>query len=420
MMPAADPLIVKSVIDSWAQSAALELHKPPASPAPAAPNPAPQPAPKIPPATVKTAPPDDVQARILKNMGKAKPPAPTKADDQFIIFDCDAVAMREEPPWRIKRLFPREGIGAIAGEFSAGKSFFKDDLAFTVSDGGTFFGLPVDPCEVICFNLEGQAGTSRRVKAIRKHRGMDAGKRLRFVEGNFNLKYADDVDALIAKIKAAGYNNGVFFIDTMNAASAGVDENASADMGRIIEAVKRIQAEIGGLVILIHHLGKDVSRGLRGHSSLSAALDFIIEIRRDGERRSWKLAKSKDDADGEEHPFRLKVVEIGEDDDGDPITSCVVMPDDDAKTATRSKQPKGGNQRIVWDALGELLRESGISGKAGAPNGRPCVELEAAVAAIAPRLAVEDRRKVERTRQALTGLIASRLIECRYGWLWLP
>jgi len=191
-------------------------------------------------------------------------------------------------------------------------------------------------------------------------------------------------------------------------------------MGEIIAALQKIQAALGGLVLIVHHLGKDLTRGPRGHSSFLAALDACIEVRRDGDRRAWIVAKAKDDCDGQEHPFRLEVVEVGQDEDGDAITSCVVVPEELAACATRSRLPKGGNQRIVYDALGEMLRASHDFGKAGAPSPRPCVDLEVAVELIAPRLAVEERRKVERTRQALTGLIASKIIEHREGWIWLP
>ena len=40
--------------------------------------------------------------------------------------------------------------------------------------------------------------------------------------------------------------------------------------------------------------------------------------------------------------------------------------------------------------------------------------------AIAPRLVCEPLRRKERTRQALTGLIASGVLTGRDGWLWLP
>lgn len=96
------------------------------------------------------------------------------------------------------------------------------------------------------------------------------------------------------------------------------------------------------------------------------------------------------------------------------------MADEAAQVATRPKQPKGGNQRIVWDALGDLLKTSKHIGMAGAPPARPCVELEAAIEAIAPRLTCEERRKKTRTREAFTSLLANKSIEHREGWLWLP
>ena len=56
-------------------------------------------------------------------------------------------------------------------------------------------------------------------------------------------------------------------------------------MGQIIAAAKELQTFVGGLVVLVHHTGKDASKGLRGHSSLQAALDAAIEVRRDGDNR---------------------------------------------------------------------------------------------------------------------------------------
>ena len=145
-----------------------------------------------------------------------------------------------------------------------------------------------------------------------------------------------------------------------------------------------------------------------------------MEVTRDGDRREWKVAKAKDGQDGAGHPFCLEVVDLGEDDEGEPVTSCVVAPDESPQDVTRCRQPKGGNQKVVLDALGELLRKSGAFGRAGAPAVRPCVEVEAAVDAIAPRLTCEPKRQKERVRLALTGLHAAGVVTCREGWLWLP
>ena len=151
-------------------------------------------------------------------------------------------------------------------------------------------------------------------------------------------------------------------------------------MGALIDAAKALQAKLSGVVLLIHHTGKDAAKGLRGHSSLHAALDAAIEVIRNEERREWRIAKAKDDADSLGHPFRLEVMEIGTDEDGELITSCVVVEDELPAAGRLPRIPKGGNQRIVWDALGELLKRSKEYSKGEAPPYRPCVELERAVA----------------------------------------
>ena len=87
----------------------------------------------------------------------------------------------------------------------------------------------------------------------------------------------------------------------------------------------------------------------------------------------------------------------------------------------RAKPPGGGNMRIAWDVLGELLRESKQFGQGGAPITRPCVRFADALDAIAPRLACDSKRQRERAQQAVNGLVSRRACVCfNEGWLWLP
>jgi hypothetical protein len=282
-----------------------------------------------------------------------------------------------------------------------------------------WFDCRVKHAPVLYIVLEGEAGTPQRVKAYRLQNGFFPSG-FRFILQALDIRLPAHRAELIRAIRAAGWAGGVVCIDTLNRAAPGMDENDSKSMGEVISAAKAIQAELGGLVLVVHHTGKDATKGLRGHSSLHAALDCAIEVSRAGDQRQWSIHKAKDGKDGEAQPFRLEVVEIGTDEDGESITSCVIVPEEAAAKATRSKAPKGGNQRIVYDALGELLRASVHLGKAGSPPTRPCVELEAAIEAIAPRLPCDPKRLVERTRQAFTGLIATGSVVHREGWLWHP
>jgi hypothetical protein len=333
-----------------------------------------------------------------------------------------ASELADLPPlrWLVRGILPAEGLGAIFGASGSGKSFLALDLAAAVADGLDWFGCATQAAHVTYAALEGEAGFSQRTQAWREHHGRNLPAGLHFVmPATFDLRDAGDVRELAEAVTAAGAAGGLLILDTLNRAAAGADENDSAGMGEIIAGLKALQRTVGGLVLAVHHSGKDQARGMRGHSSLHAALDAAVEVARTDDRREWIVRKNKDGEDGKTHPFRLRGVEIGTDADGEPITSCVVEAAEDAGEAVRRvRVPQGGNQRIVWDALGELLRASHAFGKAGAPPTRPCVELEAAIASVRDKLATDPKRRTERTRQAITGLVASGLLKLNEGWLW--
>jgi len=342
-----------------------------------------------------------------------------KPPQRFNLLTAAELASLPGISWRVRGVIPAQGIGAIFGPSGSGKSFLALDMLAAIAMGRTWFGSRVSTAQVVYVALEGEAGITNRAQAYMATHGPLPGT-FRFLLNGLDIRNQPDRNELVTTIKAIGHDGGVLVLDTLNRAAPGMDENSSQDMGQVIDAMKALQAELGGLVLVVHHSGKDQTKGMRGHSSLHAALDAAIEVTRTDDRREWKVAKSKDGEDGEAHPFRLDVVDIGTDEDGEPITSCVVVPGEQAEMVTRRSIPKGGNQRIVWDALGELLKGSKHFGMAGAPLTRPCVNLEEAIQAIAPRLACEDRRKVNRTREAFTGLIAGKVIEHMDEWVWIP
>lgn len=345
--------------------------------------------------------------------------APKAPAQRFRLLGASDLKTLPPLAWCVRGVLPAHGLASVYGPSGSGKSFLVLDAAAAIADGAEWFGYRVKSAPVVYCALEGEAGFRLRVAAWEKAEARALPTGLRLVLQPFKLTDPQDVADLAAAVLNFG-GAAVVILDTLNRAAPEADENASADMGRILEAAKALQRLTGGLVLVVHHTGKDVTRGLRGHSSFLAALDAAVEVTREGDRREWRVAKSKDGQDGAGHPFRLEVVDLGEDDEGEPVTSCVVAPDDSPRDLTRCRLPKGGNQKVVLDALGELLRKSATFGRAGAPQVRPCVELEAAVDAIAPRLTCEPKRQKERVRQALTGLTASGAVTCREGWLWLP
>ena len=108
-----------------------------------------------------------------------------------------------------------------------------------------------------------------------------------------------------------------------------MDESTSADMGQLIANLQDLQTELGGFVLVVHHSGKDETRGLRGWSGLNGALDCAIAVSRVSEdkrntSRRWEVSKSKGGSDGMKNEFALEQVLLNYDEDGQPITSCVI------------------------------------------------------------------------------------------------
>lgn len=330
-----------------------------------------------------------------------------------------ATQVMNAPPlqWLVRGVLPATGLACIYGASGSGKSFLALDLCTAIAAGDDWFDCRVKDAPVVYVALEGEAGFSQRVKAWQLHHAKDLPPALRFIMQGFDLRDAGDVSDIASAVNASGCAGGVLVIDTLNRAASGADENTSKDMGELIDACKRLQAELSGLVVLVHHSGKDATKGLRGHSSLYAALDGAIEVTRNGDRREWAIDKAKDGEDGVRHAFKLLTLDVGRDDDGEPVTSCVLVPDDSLPSA-RLKLPHGGTQKIVYDALGPLLRASQHFGKGKAPSGRPCVDVEAAILACADRLTCRPDQKQFQARRAINAMVANGIFQTGEGWLW--
>lgn len=325
------------------------------------------------------------------------------------------------PPlqWRIRGVLPAVGLAGVYGPSASGKSFLALDMAAAIAEGCRWFDCRVESAPVVYAALEGEAGFKLRAQAWEAHQGRTLPAGLHMVLQPFKLTEPLDLCDLAAVVPAGA----VVFLDTLNRAAPTADENSSRDMGEILEAAKRLQSMTGGLVVLVHHTGKDATKGLRGHSSLFAALDAAVEVSRDGDRREWRVAKSKDGQDGDAHPFRLQIEALGVDSYGDPVTSCVVVPDHAARDVRAVKLPQGGNQKVVLEVVRGLLQKAGPFNTAGAPDtcppGRPAIELELSLERIAERLTVAPDRKAERAREAVTGLVSRGVLGCDKGWIWL-
>lgn len=308
------------------------------------------------------------------------------------------------PSWRVKHLLPQQGLAAIYGPSASGKSFLAFDLAACIVEGTTWFGHKTVAAPVVYVMLEGQSGIQKRVKAWEYVKGKALPDGLSVVLQPVRLNSADDV-ALLADAIPRG---AVVFIDTLNRAAPTADENSSKDMGSIIDGANTLHRLTGGLVILVHHTGKDTSQGMRGHSSLFAALDGAIEVKRSAGGRSWTAAKTKDGEDGKTVAFALRVHSIGVDADGDSVSSCTVEAANAAIFVKAAPSHAGPNKALKEIEQAIAADDKTFTGIPGTPTGRVCMKLEDAVLVVACSLvAVQKSKRTYNARRHITSLTNS-------------
>jgi hypothetical protein len=107
------------------------------------------------------------------------------------------------------------------------------------------------------------------------------------------------------------------------------DENSAAEVTAAMQKLERLAAEFGTAIICVHHAGK--SGRSRGSSALSASCDVVFSVERhvlrSARSNSARTIKVELNRNGDENwaaLFRLREVVLGEDEDGENITSCVV------------------------------------------------------------------------------------------------
>jgi KaiC/GvpD/RAD55 family RecA-like ATPase len=339
--------------------------------------------------------------------------------------------------WRVLRVIPNRGLIVLWGQPGSGKTFSALDLAIAIVRGLPWCGRRTKRGTVAYIAAEG--ALRERLDAYMAHHGIGENELagLRILDSSVNLLEVEtDVEPLMADLQRLAAETGevaMVVIDTLNRAMPGGDENSSQDMGAVIATAKRIEEALGCAVLFVHHSGKDESKGSRGHSSLRGATDAEISIKREGDMRTVTAEKVRDAEDQQTlMSFRLRSVDLGPASDYDPdaepderCSSCVIEPiAPDTEAAPRASAPAGGNQRIAWDRMGELLRTAGEVRPEGAPPelppGRPAITFEAAVEGVGSRLPCESKRRRERAIAAISALCARQVLRHVDGWIWCP
>jgi hypothetical protein len=270
----------------------------------------------------------------------------------------------------VEGLLTSGSMSVIYGPSNCGKTFFVIDLALHVAWGREWRGRIVDKGAVVYLSLEGAQGVQNRMNAFAAHHKCGP---LPFVAmpKPVNLLNDDaDVQAVIELVRYIAAKTGLpvrmVIIDTLSRAMAGGNENSSEDMTALIGNCDKIRSATEAHVCIVHHSGKDEARGARGHSSLRAATDTEIEIKRDPEvtRSVVRVAKQRDLEASDPFAFTLQPINLGTNRRGKPVTSCVVAQPNETVELARSNA-LSPQETEALEVLRELATKEEINPETG-------------------------------------------------------
>lgn len=231
----------------------------------------------------------------------------------------------------VKGIIPASSLCSIYGASGSYKSFLAGSWACHVSTGRHWGGRRVAHGAVLYVVGEGGIGVPRRVKAWEVVHGEQV-KNLYLVNRPIFPAVPLDVDEMVIAASQVERETGkpvrMIILDTLARCFGGNDENDSRDMGAFVRGCDELKRRTGATVLVVHHSGKDETKGARGSSAFRASLDAEYRIRREdagSEALVISCTKMKDAEELKEAAYDLRVVELFTDADGELITSLVVV-----------------------------------------------------------------------------------------------
>lgn len=347
---------------------------------------------------------DDLHGRIANAYAYAQNPAGTKHPDVMfggivippVPTQQEAAAARAEQSgvrlvsaedcatttpraYVVKGLIAAGQVGCIFGQPGAGKSVVAPHLAYAVAQGRRAFGQRTKPGAVFYVCAEDEAGMRQRVAALRKRHG--AAPDFHLVAGVSNLLADATGDLHRLQQLVEEHRPALIVVDTLAAAAPGLDENASGEMSRVVEAMHAL-ARHGAAVLLVHHSPKSGDTP-RGHSVLNGALDVSMMVAPDAAVEGvvrGELHKNRNGPCNLNIAFRIEAAGMGQDDDGDAITAPICA----ELTAEDIRSERKGRLTAAAAKAGDVLQ---AMGRALQPPGAPADALLPAV----PVMTWEDR-----------------------------
>jgi len=284
--------------------------------------------------------------------------------------DLDAIALRQDrkskfllyrelkatstKEWLVRGFLGAGDASAFYGVPGCGKSVLIEDMALHIAAGRDWHGRKIRRGAVLYVALERKKPVERRAIAFRERHGI-ADVPFAVVGGVFDLRTAQAVTDLITTVRQVEVETGeavvLIVIDTISRALCGGDENSPKDMGAIVAATSKLQADTKAHIVWVHHMPQDGAERLRGHGALLGAMDTTVPVAKTGSLRTATVIKANDSEEGAQIAFTLESVTVGVDADGSQTTAPIVCAADASPVANPEGPKLTKNQQTMFSIL---------------------------------------------------------------------
>jgi hypothetical protein len=299
--------------------------------------------------------------------------APSAKPSGWKFYDSAKV---EPARWLIKGILPESCVAIIPGQWGSYKTTTALYLTLSVMTEQPFAGhyRVKRPGGVLYFAPEGSGTLHARLAAIARH--SDAPEKLPFAwradcpqlsaktAGTEIAAQCDEASSYLRRVY--GVPTVLILIDTYAAAagfSLSGDDNDKAATQKAFNALRFVHKHTGAAVVVVDHFGKTIEAGTSGSSGKEGNADAVLAALADKEltgvisNTRLAMRKQRDGASGFEIPFAPKVVELGLDEDGDPITAVVL---DWGKPKRMTPQPRKSKVVLLCSILAEAAKREGF------------------------------------------------------------
>lgn len=287
---------------------------------------------------------------------------------RFRLWSLNELQHMPPPNFIIGQYLVDNTFAVLFGAPASYKSFLALDWALSIAHGIDWNGRAVEQGTVVYLALEGQSGIASRAEAWHKEMNLNETD-APFYAVTVPLSMVDeltgdsDTSLLIEAIHEdlGGVVPKLIVVDTLARSFVGKDENSATDMGLFVRNVDAIKARFDCTVLVVHHSGKDTSKGMRGSSALKGAVDSEFEIvrRKDTQQVALHVRKQKDTEEAEELWMEAKEITWIDGSFGLERSSLILDPlDEKPKNISLSK-----DQREAITILEGLMDNSDVAEK---------------------------------------------------------